>query len=135
MHIIVINSLVNLVRLKDLNRGYNLRKNETGLALPKHKTNFSKRISDMTHQFSATIFLWRRRQRIRVISLRVALLIVVYSLMLNFKHTFFILFVLKLEQNFPFYNILSSGPLKVGSRISAKKQVSILSGFELLDLY
>ncbi len=33
----------SLVRLRDLNRGYNLRNNETDLALPKPKTNFLKR--------------------------------------------------------------------------------------------
>ena len=43
----------NLVRLRELNRGQNLRNQETDLALPKPKTNFLKR----SFKYSASM-LW-----------------------------------------------------------------------------
>ena len=43
----------SLVRLRELNRGHNLRNQETDLALPKPKTNFWKR----SFKYSASM-LW-----------------------------------------------------------------------------
>jgi hypothetical protein len=47
------NSRESLVRLRELNRGHNLRNPETDLALPKPKTNFLKR----SFKYSASM-LW-----------------------------------------------------------------------------
>jgi phage antirepressor YoqD-like protein len=44
----------NLVRLRELNRGHNLRNQETDLALQKPKTNFLKR----SFKYSASM-LWK----------------------------------------------------------------------------
>ena len=50
---IIWNSRESLVRLRELNRGHNLRNQETDLALPKPKTNFLKR----SFKYSASM-LW-----------------------------------------------------------------------------
>ena len=48
------------IKIKDLNREYNLRSNDTDLALPKPKTNYLKR----SFKYSGMVFLLRRKRHL-----------------------------------------------------------------------
>ena len=48
------------MKIKDLNREYNLRSNDTDLALPKPKTNSLKR----SFKYSGMVFLLRRKRHL-----------------------------------------------------------------------
>jgi hypothetical protein len=57
------------IKIKDLNREYNLRSNDTDLALPKHKTNYLKRSFKYSGAMLWKIFLLRRRRHPRFTNL------------------------------------------------------------------
>ena len=57
------------IKIKDLNREYILRSNDTDLALPKRKTNYLKRSFKYSGACFGRVFLLRRKMHLRFTNL------------------------------------------------------------------